>query len=78
MYLEFDLGPLRVKARYSPAVPARRVGHPDRWTEGEGEEIEILSVDGETDDDLEAAVREEARRVADDRLDAWIARQEDP
>jgi hypothetical protein len=81
MDLEFSLGPLRISARYRPAVPGRRVGHLDRWTEYEPEEIEILSVEGEadvdvTERDLEDAVREEAERTSEGWRDAWIAREE--
>lgn len=82
MDLEFEIGPLHVKARYSPAVPGRRVGHPDRWTEHEPAEIEILSVEGEadcevTDEDLEDAARVAASSKVADRMDAYIARQEE-
>lgn len=82
MVLTFVLGGLNVTARYTHPVRGRRSGHPDTWTEGEDEDIEILSVAGDTsgeftERDLRDAVCDEARRVCDDAQDACFAMEEE-
>lgn len=74
MNIEFDLGPLRVSARYRPAVPGRRVGHPDNWTEGEPEEIDVLDVIGELPEDeivTEADIELAATLAAYEQFEKW-------
>lgn len=83
MDLEFDLGPLRISARYRPAIPGRCVGHPDNWTEGEPEEIDVLDVSGDLPDDdvvtaadIELAATLAAYEQFERWRDRWIAERE--
>lgn len=83
MDVHVTLGDLRIEARYRPAIPGSRRGHVDNWTEGEPEEIAIISIDGDrdpddalSDQDIEAAIRDEALRRREDAIDAWLSRQE--
>jgi len=75
---------VRVRAHVEPYVPARRSGHPDRWSPAEGGAIylEVFDATGavdldELDDGGEALEADGWRRWADAIEDAAIARAED-
>lgn len=64
MLLAFNLDGLDIVATYTPAVRGRRSGHPDSWTEGESEEIEIQAVCGVDPGRSARRWRRRAARVA--------------
>ena len=46
MQIEFEVydNTFTAEVRYKPEIPARRTGHPDNWDEGEGEELEFVTL----------------------------------